>query len=111
MSRHCTDLSTQSTIGGGGYGQNIGAGFTPAQVPAMIGNDMYNDEMPNYPLPYGLNDPDMSNFSEWGHFSQIVWEGTKEVGCATQYCPNGVADVGFDTAYLTVCNYYPPGNN
>ncbi|KAK6365455.1 hypothetical protein LTS17_011174 [Exophiala oligosperma] len=96
------------TPGGGGYGQNIGAGYTAAQVPAMIGNDMYNHEMPYYPLPYGVNNPDTSNFGAWGHFSQIVWKGTTSVGCATQVCPT-LQGATF-TQYFTVCNYYPPGN-
>ncbi|KIW21587.1 hypothetical protein PV08_02167 [Exophiala spinifera] len=94
--------------GGGGYGQNIGAGYTPAQVPAMIGNDMYNSEMPYYPLPYGVDNPDTSNFGSWGHFSQIVWKSTTGVGCATQFCPT-LQGATF-TNYFTVCNYYPPGN-
>ncbi|KAL6248576.1 hypothetical protein RBB50_004831 [Rhinocladiella similis] len=94
--------------GGGGYGQNIGAGYTPNQVPAMIGNDMYNNEMPYYPLPYGVNNPDTSNFGAWGHFSQIVWKGTTGVGCATQQC--GTLQGATFTQYFTVCNYYPPGN-
>ncbi|OAL37550.1 hypothetical protein AYO20_03057 [Fonsecaea nubica] len=98
-----------TAAGGGGYGQNIGAGYTPAQVPAMIGNDMYNGEMPFYPLPYGVDNADTTNFSKWGHFSQIVWKGTQQVGCATQFCPNGVTNAEF-TQYFTVCNYVPPGN-
>jgi hypothetical protein len=97
-----------STTGGGGYGQNIGAGYTSTQVPNMIGNDMYNKEMPFYPLPYGLDNPDTTNFNSWGHFSQIVWKSTTLVGCATQFCPNGLVNAGF-TQYFTVCNYYPPG--
>ncbi|OQU99940.1 hypothetical protein CLAIMM_05508 [Cladophialophora immunda] len=101
--------TTRNTAGGGSYGQNIGAGYTPAQVPAMIGNDMYNKEMPHYPLPYGVDNPDTSNFDSWGHFSQIVWKETQQVGSATQFCPNGVVGAEF-TQYFTVCNYYPPGN-
>ncbi|OAG44444.1 hypothetical protein AYO21_01440 [Fonsecaea monophora] len=97
-----------TAAGGGGYGQNIGAGYTPAQVPAMIGNDMYNGEMPYYPLPYGVDNADTTNFAKWGHFSQIVWKGTQQVGCATQFCPNGVTNAEF-TQYFTVCNYVPPG--
>ncbi|KAK5380704.1 hypothetical protein LTR20_006851 [Exophiala xenobiotica] len=96
------------TPGGGGYGQNIGAGYQSTQVAAMIGNDMYNHEMPYYPTPYGLDNPDTSNFGAWGHFSQIVWKGTIGVGCATSYCAT-LQGATF-TNYFTVCNYYPPGN-
>ncbi|EXJ65911.1 uncharacterized protein A1O5_10887 [Cladophialophora psammophila CBS 110553] len=97
-----------TTAGGGGYGQNIGAGYTSTQVPVMIGNDMYNKEMPNYPLPYEVDNVETSKFDSWGHFSQIVWKGTQQVGCATQFCADGVVNADF-TQYFTVCNYYPPG--
>ncbi|EXJ56157.1 hypothetical protein A1O7_09088 [Cladophialophora yegresii CBS 114405] len=71
---------------------------------------MYNTEMPNYPLPYGEDNADLSNFNDWGHFSQIVWKDTREVGCATQYCPVGLANTGSGTSpYFTVCNYSPAG--
>jgi hypothetical protein len=99
-----------SDAGGGGYGQNIGAGFTAERVPSMIGNYMYNVEMPNYPQPYGNDNPDMTNFDRWGHFSQVVWKNTKLVGCAVQYCPNGLANTGPGISpYFAVCNYSPPG--
>jgi len=72
---------------------------------------MYNGEIGWFPLPYGQAQPDMTNFESWGHFSQIVWKSTTQVGCATQYCPNGLANTGGDVSpYFTVCNYSPPGN-
>lgn len=37
-----------------------------------------------------------------GHYTQIVWRETTEVGCAYQQCS--------DKAQLWVCNYNPPGN-
>ena len=76
----------------------------------MINNEMYNGEIDFYPLPYGV-EPDMSNFEQWGHYSQIVWSSTTHVGCANQYCPGGLANTGSDVSpYFTVCNYSPPGN-
>lgn len=98
-----------TSTGGGGYGQNIGAGSTGDEVDQMITNAMYNDEIGYYP-GYG-GEPDMSNFENWGHFSQIVWKSTTQLGCATQYCPNGLANVGSGVSpYFTVCNYKPAGN-
>ncbi|KAL2395834.1 pathogenesis-related protein [Exophiala dermatitidis] len=98
-----------TSTGGGGYGQNIGAGAPPSDIPAMITNEMYNGEINYYPA-YGV-EPDMSNFEKWGHYSQIVWKSTTSVGCATQYCPNGLANVGSGVSpYFTVCNYSPAGN-
>lgn len=98
-----------TSTGGGGYGQNIGAGSPPSDIPSMISDLMYNDEINYYP-GYG-GEPDMSNFHLWGHFSQIVWKSTTSVGCATQYCPGGLANTGGGVSpYFTVCNYSPPGN-
>ncbi len=36
-----------------------------------------------------------------GHFTQVVWAGTRRIGCGVAHCSN--ADVW-------VCNYDPPGN-
>jgi hypothetical protein len=93
-----------------GYGQNIGAGAPPEDIPAMITNGMYNDEAPAYEGLYGQDDPDMSNFHKWGHFSQIVWRNTKEVGCATVQCGTLQNTGGNVRPFFTVCNYSPPGN-
>jgi hypothetical protein len=38
-----------------------------------------------------------------GHFTQVVWKGTTDIGCASKYCSN----LG-GTMY--VCDYSPPGN-
>lgn len=90
--------------GGGGYGQNIGAGAPADEIDQMITNQMYNDEMMLYP-GYGA-EPDMTNFEKWGHFSQIVWKSTTSVGCYTQHCPGGLENVsGNVSPYFTVCNY------
>lgn len=98
-----------TSAGGGGYGQNIGAGAEPSAIPGMITNQMYNDEINYYP-GYG-GEPDMGNFEKWGHYSQIVWKSTTEVGCATVHCPNGLANTGGGVSpYFTVCNYKPAGN-
>jgi hypothetical protein len=99
-----------TAAGGGGYGQNIGAGAEPSDIPAMITNQMYNDEIGWYP-GYG-GEPSMNNFERWGHFSQIVWKSTTSVGCYTQYCPSGLANTGGGVSpYFTVCNYSPPGKS
>lgn len=101
-----------TATGGGGYGQNIGAGASPDAVPALITNEMYNDEIGFFPLPYGQSQPDMSQFENWGHFSQIVWQSTTSVGCATVDCSGGgLANTGSGVSpWFTVCNYSPPGN-
>ena len=76
----------------------------------MITNMMYNNELENYPLPFGDDNPDMTNFEIYGHMTQIVWKSTTSVGCATQYCPQGlVKNIPGAAPYFTVCNYSPPG--
>ncbi|EEQ84994.1 uncharacterized protein BDCG_08263 [Blastomyces dermatitidis ER-3] len=92
-----------TSVGGESYGQNIGYGIPPQDIGKMITNMMYNDEAGLFAGMYGQANPDMSNFSKWGHFTQIVWKGTTVVGCATVKCSNHLR-------WNTVCNYGPPGN-
>ncbi|CAD0044789.1 unnamed protein product [Aureobasidium pullulans] len=101
-----------TTTDGGGYGQNIAAGLAADNITAVITELFYNGEVSYFNGLYGQAQPDMSNFHNWGHFSQIVWKGTSKVGCATQYCPKGLANVGpYTPPYFTVCNYGPPGKS
>ncbi|XP_057679557.1 cysteine-rich venom protein TEL1-like [Corythoichthys intestinalis] len=44
------------------------------------------------------------NGKEVGHFTQVVWYRSNQIGCAIAYCPNS------DTKYFYVCQYCPPGN-
>ena len=37
-----------------------------------------------------------------GHYTQLVWRSTREVGCARSVCP--------DQGQVWVCNYHPAGN-
>lgn len=39
---------------------------------------------------------------ECGHYTQVVWADTREVGCAHAVCP--------DQSQIWVCNYDPKGN-
>jgi len=42
-----------------------------------------------------------SNFHDSGHFTQIIWKNTKQIGCAKVECKGDL---------IVVCNYNPPGN-
>ncbi|KEQ76733.1 PR-1-like protein [Aureobasidium namibiae CBS 147.97] len=98
-------------VDGGNYGQNIAAGVEANNVSAVITELFYNGEVGYYTNLYGQANPDMTNFEKWGHFSQLVWKGTTKVGCATQYCSGGLANVGqYVSPHFTVCNYGAPGN-
>ena len=96
----------------GAYGQNIAAGVKADNVSAVITELFYNGEVSFYDELYGEDNPSMDNFHEWGHFSQIVWKGTTEVGCATVDCSSqNLANTGGNVApYFTVCNYKKQGN-
>lgn len=101
-----------TTTGGGGYGQNIAAGVSSENVSAIITDMFYNGEEPLFTANYGLDSPDMSNFMGWGHFTQMVWKSTTEVGCYTYDCSSrGLANTGGGVSpHFTVCNYKTPGN-
>ncbi|OQE38679.1 hypothetical protein PENCOP_c008G02728 [Penicillium coprophilum] len=101
------DTSVKSASGS--YGQNIAYGYDKPDVGEKIISDMmYTREAPNFEGLYGQASPDMSNFASWGHFSQIVWKGTTQVGCATVSCSD-LKNIGGPAPY-TVCNYGAPGN-
>jgi pathogenesis-related protein 1 len=76
------------------YGENLyeisGAAATPNQVIKA-----FADEVSDY--DYRSN----SCRGVCGHYTQVVWNNTKEVGCA-------VARDGRREVW--VCEYYPPGN-
>jgi pathogenesis-related protein 1 len=42
-----------------------------------------------------------SNWHASGHYTQVVWRNTLQVGCAKAECQGHV---------IVVCNYDPPGN-
>ncbi len=43
-----------------------------------------------------------NNWYKAGHYTQMVWKDTKEVGVGVAVCPNG--------GLIVVANYYPGGN-
>ena len=104
-------LTCGSEMDGGGYGQNIAAGVSADNISAVITDLFYNGEEPLFSAQYGREDPDMGEFELWGHFTQIVWSGTTEVGCFTADCSaSGLGNTGSGVSpYFTVCNYKTPG--
>ncbi|GAO46361.1 hypothetical protein G7K_0592-t1 [Saitoella complicata NRRL Y-17804] len=81
---------------GGPYGENLGIGTY--NNPAYYVYLWYNEE-----TQYDYSNPGFSEST--GHFTQVVWDSTTEIGC------------GFATdcttaayPYYLVCEYAPPGN-
>jgi uncharacterized protein YkwD len=54
---------------------------------------------------YNYNNPGFS--SATGHFTQVVWKASRQLGCAVQDCAN---IQGFTAGTMVVCQYKPPGN-
>lgn len=66
-------------------------------------NMWYNGEINAY-MPF-FDKEGGAPLEQTGHFTQVVWKGTKQLGCATVPCSSGTA-----APYFTVCNYLPRGN-
>lgn len=111
MRHRKTELTVGSEMDGGNFGQNIAAGVSADNISAVITDLFYNGEEPLFTPQYGRDDPDMDGFPSWGHFTQMVWCGTTEVGCYTADCSaHGLGNTGSGVApYFTVCNYKNPG--
>ena len=79
-------------------GQSLGENLYMSSGSGINGEDATNSwysEIENYDFSTHYSD------GTTGHFTQLVWKGTKEIGC-------GVACDG--TFCCVVCNYYPMGN-
>ena len=79
---------------GGKYGENLAAG-TASVLDGERVSEMWYDEV----AKYSFKNPRFS--METGHFTQVVWTTTTQVGCGMAQCK------GMD---IWVCNYDPPGN-
>lgn len=79
---------------GGSYGENLAAGTTGAMDPEAV-VAMWYDEVKGY----SFQQPGFS--MQTGHFTQVVWRSTTQVGCGMAQCK------GND---IWVCEYDPPGN-
>jgi hypothetical protein len=88
------------------YAATNDLGTETAFIRTSITEYWYNGEIDLYGNRYG-GEPSMSNFHDWGHFSQIVWKDTKEIGCAVAHC--GAGSLAGYPGYYSVCNYEPAG--
>ncbi|KAI7873600.1 PR-1-like protein [Lichtheimia hyalospora FSU 10163] len=73
------------------YGENLAWGYKDWEEAIT---HWYDEEK-----QHDYNSNTMSHAT--GHFTQLVWVGTTQVGCGVSDCPNGP---------VYTCSYYPPGN-
>jgi hypothetical protein len=84
-----------------GYGENLARGYPNASASVFA---WYNEV---FDPGYDFSTSDPTGFTEGtGHFSQLVWRDSVDVGCGWEDCGgrNGVDGV------IVVCNYFPAGN-
>ena len=87
-----------------GEGENLWSGWSTNGPSEFKPNNMVNDWANERKYYTGGICPDFSStgrFGDVGHYTQIVWSATTEVGC-------GSADVRETRVF--VCRYSPPGN-
>ncbi|KAL9274122.1 Pathogenesis-related leaf protein 4-like protein [Drosera capensis] len=84
---------------GGPYGENIaeggGYGYDFSGLDAVnmwVAEKQYYDYDSNSCAPGQM----------CGHYTQVVWADSTQLGCGRSQCYNG--------DYFIVCSYYPPGN-
>lgn len=91
-----------------GQGQNL---YMTSQSTASPANAVkaWMDEKADY--TYGATGGSCAPGKACGHYTQVVWSTTTEVGCAAKTCAN-ITEDGKDIGPGTVlaCNYTPPGN-
>ncbi|TFK85742.1 PR-1-like protein [Polyporus arcularius HHB13444] len=82
----------------GPFGENLAAG-TGSNYGIGPAVKSWTDEVSQY-------DP---NSPQPSHFTQVVWKGSNQVGCAVASC-NGIFPASFGPAQFFVCEYFPQGN-
>jgi uncharacterized protein YkwD len=90
----------QMVHSGSGNGENIAGFFTDPTEPTG-GTSLWVAEKQNW--HGGVLTPE--NWYPTGHYTQMVWRNTQEVGCGT--APPGAGGPSWSTL---VCQYNPPGN-
>ena len=78
---------------GTGYGENLAMG---TRLTAQGAVDMWAEEASRYTYS-----PEYQ-FTDAGHYTQIVWRATTQIGCGSAACSGN--------SVIVCCRYSPPGN-
>lgn len=80
---------------GGPYGENLYWSSAPQDAREVVAS--WTDEAQHY----GARKNKCARGEVCGHYTQVVWADSRELGCAVASC---------GAAQVWVCNYDPPGN-
>ncbi|KUL87676.1 hypothetical protein ZTR_05889 [Talaromyces verruculosus] len=90
---------------GGPYGENLAEGYT--NITSAIDAWAIESDKYKYSPPTGFSE-------KTGHFTQLVWKATTDVGCGVADCSakhnDGSGGDGKAVGWFLVCEYWPPGN-
>ncbi|KAF8536716.1 CAP domain-containing protein, partial [Trichophaea hybrida] len=89
---------------GAPVGENLGANYRDV---GHVCHAWGRNERPLYDYAAGVMTP------KNGHFTQMVWKGTREVGCGVTECFPEIyhhAVYPYAPQKMYVCQYWPPGN-
>ena len=90
---------------GNGYGENL---YKATPIMWSDGRRELQDKSPKEVIDSWGNEIEDYSYSDnscsgvCGHYTQVVWKETTEVGCAMSVCN--------DKSQIWVCSYYPAGN-
>ena len=79
------------------YGENIFSGTTGYYTPLDASLSWYTEKR-----DYRYKKVTEDNWYASGHYTQMIWKNTKQVGVGVAVCKNG--------QFVVVANYSPPGN-
>lgn len=96
---HCGQLIHSSSDFRNGYGENLSLGWGSLGAERAV--TLWADEV-NY---YNYDANSCQSGQQCGHYTQMVWENSTEIGCAKAVCTQGGASYE-----VWVCQYNPAGN-
>ena len=79
------------------YGENL-ASHSSVKAGTAAWIDEKRFYTPGTPIPTDESD---TSWKAWGHYTQAVWNDTREIGCAYATC---------SSSRVFVCHYNPTGN-
>ncbi|RWS18163.1 hypothetical protein B4U80_10738, partial [Leptotrombidium deliense] len=81
----------------GNYGSGFGENLAGGNLNCARDVDLWYSEIRQYDPRNAIISPSTA------HFTQLMWQSSTRLGCAiANHCRY---------KYVTVCSYYPPGNN